>query len=242
MAKLQSPGVPPGGPTVHACENQYKHNRLSSDFGFRISDFGFQPQVASFLFIASLAQAAVQTNDLIPPLRPLRGELGPTFWERYSGWIALALVLAVVVVAMGFKYFRRSKPVVVLPPEARARQALEALRGRPEDTALVTEVSHHLRQYVVAAFGLPPEELTTTELHAALGPRLAACPELLSEIIRFLRQCDERKFAPASVNAPLGAVDRALELVRQSEAQRQSPAPAVTAPGAPAEESHPVQA
>ena len=227
---------------------QYKHNRLSSDFGFRISfgfrasDFGFRPQQVACLPIALLAQAAVQTNELIPPLRPLRGELGPTFWERSSGWIALALVLAAVAVAVGFKYFRRAKPIVALPPEVRARQALEALRGRPEDTALVTEVSHYFRQYVVAAFGLPPEELTTTELHAALGRRLPACPELLSEMIRFLRQCDERKFAPASVTAPLGAVDRALELVRQSEAQRQPPAPAAAAPGASAEESHPVQA
>jgi len=110
--------------------------------------------------------------------------------------------------------------VPVTPPDVLARSALEALRGRPEDIALVAEVSGIFRHYVIAAFNLPPDELTTAELHRALQSHPQASAELVAEIIEFLSRCDEYKFAPAHPASPFDGVAGALELIAKTEAQR----------------------
>jgi hypothetical protein len=207
--------------------------------------------------------SAFAAEGPIPPLRPVRGELAPGFWELYGGWFVLGMALLAAATVAMLRYHRRKNPAIATPPDVLARQALEILRGRTEDVALVTEVSRLLRQYLVAAFGLPPEELTTTELQQALRSRsplvhgTTSPPENVAAFVRkphfsgtltsaatgvdaglmaFLRQCDERKFAPAAPSTPLNAVERALDLIRQVEAQRQPIAPpgAETVPPAPA--------
>ena len=90
---------------------------------------------------------------------------------------------------------------------------------------MVTEVSRQFRRYVAAVLSLPPEELTTTEFCQALGLRLAERPGLANEMMGLLRQCDERKFAPVAAAAPLGAAERAQELIGQL-AQSAIPHPA----------------
>ena len=107
-----------------------------------------------------------------------------------------------------------------VPPETRARLALEALAGRHEDGALLSEVSQILRRYFVAAFGLPAGEVTTTEFCQLVGGNEVLGAELSSALVKFLETCDVKKFAPTPPAAPLNAVAQALELFERAEARR----------------------
>ncbi len=168
-----------------------------------------------FFQIATLA--AEEEAEL---LRPPRGELRPAFWSQYGWWVALAAVVGAGAVVVWMKWVRRPKLVVVTPPEALACSAFESLRGRTEDGALVAEVSRVFRRYVGFAFNLPPDELTTGELHQALKSDARAGPDLIAAILEFLRRCDEWKFARVPTTAPTGVVQRALDLLEKSEAHR----------------------
>ena len=69
----------------------------------------FQHQASKRLRAALLLAMCIslrlmsQSNDVsveeIPPLRPLRAEMPPTFGEQYGVWIALAGLLLLVIVA-----------------------------------------------------------------------------------------------------------------------------------------------
>ena len=170
---------------------------------------------------------ALAAGEEIPPLKPPRPELGPSFWAQHGWIIPVAVVVALGAIAFWITWRRRPKPVTLTPPEVLARSALEALRGRTEDETLVADVSRILRHYVIAAFSLPPDELTTTELQNALQIQSQASLELSGAIIDFLRRCDEWKFAPVSNPARLDAAARALELLDKIEAHRKQPAKAV---------------
>ena len=121
---------------------------------------------------------------------------------------------------------------------------------------VLSEASQILRRYVAAAFAWPPAELTTAEFSAALAGDEKIGPELARTLSNFLRECDERKFAPAGVvgvqasacsdSAPATpgtlkrelqpAAVRALELVSAAEARRVRSAPvpgAATRKGTP---------
>jgi hypothetical protein len=108
----------------------------------------------------------------------------------------------------------------VLPIELQARQELAALRQRSEDGRMVSQVSRVMRRYVVTAFELPPDELTTSEFCRALGGDQKIGPELAAAVGEFLRRCDEVKFAPSSSPRQMGAAIRALELIELGEARR----------------------
>jgi Domain of unknown function (DUF4381) len=167
---------------------------------------------------------AAETNllaaDAIPPLRPPHAEIPPTFWEQNGLWIVIVGVLVLALVGAVAWFLTRPKPPVVVPPEVQARQALEPLRQQPDDGVLLSRVSQILRHYVAAAFDLPPGELTTAEFchtiasHAGIGPDLSAA---LSE---FLRQCDQRKFAPSAPADPFSAVAQAFMLIDQAQTRR----------------------
>jgi hypothetical protein len=77
-----------------------------------------------------------------------------------------------------------------------------------------------LRTYFIAAFQLAPGELTTTEFSRALANSEQVGAGLAAEAAAFLRDCDDRKFAPTPTPAPLGAADRALQLVALAEERR----------------------
>jgi len=184
-----------------------------------------------FAFSGSL-QAATNliSADQIPPLQPPRGEIGPGFWEQYGVWVWLgsALLLA----ATGFVVWRLTRPKpppVILPAAVQARQALEPLRAQPETGAVLSRVSQVVRHYFSLTFGLPPAERTTTEFSGALAALPQVKPELSAAVREFLRECDQRKFALAPPQPPLGAVATAAKLIEQAEAGRASP---VQAPGA----------
>ncbi len=126
-------------------------------------------------------------------------------------------------IALFIWWLRRPKLVVIEPPEVVARRALEALRGRTEDGALVVEVSHTVCHYIIPVFRLPPEELTTGELVQALRSRFEIDRSLVASIGGFLRRCDEWKFAPTPLPPQLGIVASATELVESIEKHRKQP-------------------
>ncbi len=190
------------------------------------------------LLISARCVAADSDEEKIPPLFPPRGPLPPGWWEQYGIWVILAAAALLLLIAATVWLLLRPKPPVVIPPETQARQTLEALRTEPETGAVLSRVSQVVRGYFRIAFHLAEGELTTSELCRALETAPEPAPELKAEVARLLRECDERKFAPAPVqnaahapqkgaprNAPLGAVSRALKLIEQAEAgRRQLPA------------------
>ena len=82
------------------------------------------------------------------------------------------------------------------------------------------EVSRIFRRYIVFAFNLPPDELTTAELSRTLQSLPQAEPALAAEIGEFLRQCDEDKFSPPAMPPHVGVATRALALLEKVEARR----------------------
>ena len=110
---------------------------------------------------------ALDTNK-IPELLPPLTEIPPTFWEAH-GWTAvISSVIAVIVLVPLIRVVLRRLTPQPIPPATLARQALEALRGRPDDAATASEVAQHLRRFTQATLNLPPGELTTEELLSAL--------------------------------------------------------------------------
>ena len=99
------------------------------------------------------------------------------------------------------------------PRDARA-PGVEPLRRQPEGGAVLSRVSQTLRLYLTAAFGLPPEELTSTEFCRLLRENPGVGPELSAGIGEFLRRCDERKFAPLAPQPALGRSSALLSLSR----------------------------
>src|SRR2546422_456974 len=96
--------------------------------------------------MALLLQAAA---DTIPPLRPERGVLAPSFWASH-GWMVALVLTVVLALGAGLLWLsRRPKEVVVLSPAALARAALQALQNRAEDEAVVSEASTIFRHYVI---------------------------------------------------------------------------------------------
>jgi hypothetical protein len=171
------------------------------------------------VFGALAAHGQVDTN-LIPVLAPPAAEVPPTFWEQHQTAIILGGLALLVFEVIHWSARLRPAAPVVAAPEAEARQALSACASQPEDGKFLSEVSRILRRYLVAAFALPPVEATTAEFCARLGGNERVGAELGDRITRFLRECDERKFSPASASAPLNAVASALDLVERAEARR----------------------
>lgn len=182
----------------------------------------FLAALAGRLTISQLhAQPSQKPADDIPPLAPPLREIPPTPWEQF-GW-TLWIVIPLLLVAAGFIVWlllRPGKPPVLLAPAAQARAVLGALQNQPEDGAALSRISQALRNYLITAFWLRPEEATTTEFYARLQASERVGPELATAAGEFLRACDARKFSPEPAAAPLNAAQRALALVAQAEARR----------------------
>jgi hypothetical protein len=199
-------------------------------FGFRISaflrfsGFGFRVLVPALSLLAAqpsfAAATNTATNDEIPLLRPPHAELAPTYWEQQGTVVVLCGVLFLILVGVAIWFLTRPKPPVVIPPEVLARKALEPLGQRPEDGALLSEVSHILHQYVTAAFNLPPIELTTAEFCRVIAGHEQVGPDLSAALSEFLLKCDQRKFSPPAPAPPLSFVDQAHKLIDQAQARR----------------------
>ena len=185
-----------------------------SAFDVRRSMFVF----AAILFAVPRLFAQASTNAL-PALAPPHGEIPPTFEERFNpatkSGQAIIIFFVVLAVLLFFVIWKKLHPLPppTLPPEIVAREALAKLLRQPEDGKLLSEVSQILRRYVIAAFELPPGEFTTGEFSDSLTSSEKIGAERAQTISNFLRECDERKFSPASQPVSLNAASRALELV-----------------------------
>jgi hypothetical protein len=175
------------------------------------------------------SQDADDALKLLPPY----GQLPPTFWEQHGTAVVLAGLAVIVVAALIIRLCLQPKPPVIVPPEVQARQALTALMARPENGDLLSSVSQILRRYVIAAFELPPGEPTTAEFRRALFDDEKIGSELSAVVVTFMRECDERKFSQENSLEPMGAVNRAQELIDLCEARREQLRNAAKAQGKP---------
>jgi hypothetical protein len=169
----------------------------------------------------SLAAQTSPTNAL-PALAPAYGEMLPTFWERHGTALLAGSFLLLALAGGAAWIISRPKPPVNAPPEVLARARLAKLLGQPENGSVLSEISQTLRRYLLAAFGYPPGEWTTSEFSAALAGNEKAGKELAQAVSGFLRECDLRKFSTTNESAPLNAAGRALELIAQVEQRRVS--------------------
>lgn len=196
--------------------------------------------VCSLPVKARNAQSALED---IPPFRPPKPELPPTFWEDPFGpghravwfWVAGAVVL--MCVASAWILLLRRRPVLVPTPAETARAALAALDGPPPlpdalTTRLHDQVSGILRTYFVAVLELPVTELTGRELAAAMEACSKAGKEVAVEAGTLLRQLERKQFDPEANAADNDVVQKAMKLVDLMEA-RLRPVPAVTAAADP---------
>ena len=201
---------------------QIRNSKLGAQgiIGFRISNFGFRVWVLALAFLAYPTFAATNISaddDDLAKLRPPRGEIPPTFWERYNVWIIAGTLVFLVLIGILVWIVTRPKPPIIVPPEVRARQALEPVLTKPEDGLLLSKVSQILRRYIAEAFGLPAGELTTTEFCSLIAKHDGIGPELGGAISEFLRRCDERKFTPVPPAAPMNAAAAALQFVESAQ-------------------------
>lgn len=178
--------------------------------------------LAATLLVVTACRAATNSAREDDPfkLSPPHAELPPTFWEQYGTWIVVAAVVVLVLVGTALWWLLRPRPSIPVPIEVSSRKELEALRQRKEDGQVLSQISRVLRRYVVGAFTLPPDELTTSEFCRAIVSHENIGADLAARVGEFLRQCDELKFAPAGSPMPIGAAARALELVELGEARR----------------------
>ena len=183
------------------------------------------------MFLATALPLPGQTNTIVTntplTLLPPYGELPPSLSEQMQIVTAqhpISIMIAglgiIALVAFGLWLLFRPKPKIIIPPEVQARLALEPLRQQPEDSAALSRVSQIVRNYFIAAFQLPPGELTTTEFSRALAGREEIGAELSSAATDFLRDGDSRKFSTQLASPPVAAVDQALQLVAQAEQRR----------------------
>jgi len=175
--------------------------------------------LASILLL-SFAVTAAETNEL-PALIPAYGELPPTFLESHQTAIIIGGFAFLAFVFLFVKTMLRPESPKILPPETVARQALAQLQSQPEDGFILSAVSQILRGYVGESFNLPSHELTTVEFCTVMEASPHVGPELAGNLARFLRECDVRKFSPATAATPLNAASRAIELVVLAEKHRE---------------------
>ncbi len=154
-------------------------------------------ECSMLLLLGFFAQSGFsQTTNDPPPLAPAYGEIPPTFWELHGTAILTGSVTLIALAALILWKLLQPKPLVIMPPEIVAREALVQLQHRPEDAKALSEISQILRRYVAAAFEWPSGEMTTTEFCITLASSGTIGAELAQRISSFLRECDERKFAP----------------------------------------------
>jgi hypothetical protein len=178
----------------------------------------------TILFLLTVFSLRGQTNSETTnaplTLSPPYGELPPTFFEQHGTILMLAGFGSIALAALGLWLIFRPRPKLIIPPEVQARQALEVLRARPENGAVLSRVSQVLQNYFMVAFKLAPGELTTTEFCREISENEGIGVELSNAASDFLRDCDARKFSATTGSATLDAAKRALKLVEQAEQRR----------------------
>lgn len=177
------------------------------------------------LALGTLQLGAQITNELadqIPALRPPQVEIPPTSWEQYGAFVMLGGVLVIVMVAAIIWLLLRPKKPPILPlPAIQARQELENLMQQPEEGNVLSQVSQTLRRYMATVLNLPPVEMTTSDFCGAISKDDRLGHTVSAEVTGFLRECDERKFAPPKPAPAIEAVPKAIKLIDAVEARRE---------------------
>jgi hypothetical protein len=174
-----------------------------------------------FLFHAFTAQGNIpkSSNEEIPPLKPPLGDIPPEVWEEHGTAMITGGVLALAAIGAAVWLAFRPRPVDPIPPEMQARRDLENLKGQAQTGQLLSSVSRVTRSYLSRAFQLPMAELTTMEFCEQLAKAERVGPVLGATAQKFLKHCDELKFAPAPPPGPFDAVAESLSLVEQGQAR-----------------------
>jgi len=168
--------------------------------------------------------------DEIPPFRPAKPELPPSFWEQYGLWVVLGGVALLVMAAALWRFIvSRPPPPEPLPAET-ARAALASLASaHPQPAGIATpaladRVSAILRTYFVAVLKLPAPQPTNRELAAELRSQPQFNPEFREQAGAFVLALDEQRFDPQATAPMPDAVQKAVTLVEQTEAALLPPA------------------
>jgi len=125
--------------------------------------------------------------------------------ERHKrlGVILLGLAVATALIIAGIRFNRKTKTVAVVPPHETAFQSLERLQAENLAPVLfIHELNRILRGYLNGRFSIHALESTSGELAQILDQ---------PELIRFLEDCDNIKFAHA---VPAEFTGTALDFVR----------------------------
>lgn len=165
----------------------------------------------------SIAQSGTNAlRDIKPPVEIAN----PWVWVFW----ALGAVAAVVLLYLGWRFWRRKrsevKPAPVIPPHVCAKQKLQealALIGQPKEFCIL--VSDTLRWYLEERFDFHAPERTTEEfLHELKGTNLLT-PDQKEKLGEFLERCDLVKFARYEPGEPelRDLHGAALRLVEETE-------------------------
>jgi hypothetical protein len=161
---------------------------------------------------------ATNGHDEPPKLRPPRGEMPPSYWEKNHRLILILTPAAVIGLGLLGWYFCRPKPAVEVPAEVEARRELAALAGKPADRDTMSRASQVIKRFLAKIFLLGGNEMTTSEFCRAMDAKSEIGPALAAETCRFLKEADAAKFSPGSTQNDF--VARALKLVETTEARR----------------------
>lgn len=156
--------------------------------------------------------------------------------EIPGGWLWVLLLVALLIAALaGFWFWRRSRRVEQLPPEAltpphiRARRRLrEALMFMDQPVEFCTRVSNAIRWYLEERFDFRAPERTTDEFLIELKATDLLTAHQKNALSGFLQRCDLVKFARYEPAEPelRDLHESAMQLVEQTE-------PAAAVPSAP---------
>jgi hypothetical protein len=162
-----------------------------------------------------------ELSDNIPPLRPPRTEIPQGFWEKNSLLFAIVTLLALGTLGLALVIIRRHRQLPCVHPASEAREALRLLAAKPEDGSAISLVSRILRRYFTISFGLPEEELTTSEFSAAMRACEPLGQDLANQVAFFFAGCDQKKFAEVTLAGPPWALPEALRLIALGEQRLQ---------------------
>ena len=180
---------------------------------------------AATLLAGSMALAQTNTepnleDQIIPPLRPARGEIVPGFWEQYW-WVAILVLLAASAASL-LVWRQLSKPdeIEAPPPRETARKALEMLKAEPENSQTLSELVRVVRRYFVDTFSLTQTELTSRQLGEVLRDHDHVDGEVVAAAIRLLETCERRQFDPRQAIQTSDLLGEALKLIEETERTR----------------------
>jgi hypothetical protein len=166
-------------------------------------------------------KAGTEQPNVTGGLKPPKGALPPSFWERYHLWVFAGAGGLLLGIGGLIWYVQRPLPEPVIPPDVRARRDLEAAAREPDLGLMLSDLSRILRRYITQVFELTQEELTTREFVAVLLNHPGIPEELAKPLTIYLQQCDERKFSPMPPDQPSDPLAAALDLINKTEGWRE---------------------